>query len=75
MPGNDPACTHSSTVAAGPVLGLQNWSYSGANVYVWRPSVAPDGTIYGLHSAAEQRGWTAGFGQYSPTARSNGRCR
>ncbi len=45
QPGNVPANTY-RTDLLGPVAAQAQWTYAPTNTYVWRPSVAPDGTIY-----------------------------
>jgi outer membrane protein assembly factor BamB len=46
MRGFEPGNSYRTT-ALGPVWGKPGWQYKpGGGVYVWRPAVAPDGTIY-----------------------------
>jgi|GEM_PF-4927642 len=45
MRGNVPANTY-RTRALGPVWVKNTWTYAASGAYVWRPAVAPNGTIY-----------------------------
>ncbi len=45
MRGNVPANTY-RTRALGPVWVKNSWTYAPSGYYVWRPAVAPGGTIY-----------------------------